>query len=274
MAKKRTSGEPDLSRVKTGIDELDQMLYGGFLPQSANLIEGAPGTGKTTLGMQFIYNGITRYDEPGLILTFEEFPQQYYHDAASFGWDFRQLERENKLRVIMTSPEVSLADLESVGGAVETAAEELGARRILVDSLTHMERLAGEAAVKEPEQKVKLRALQYAFINALKREGLTAVLTKESNTLFGETFGRDNAAFVADSYMMLRYVEIESTIHKALLVLKLRGSDHAKDIRQFQITPHGIEVRAKFEGREGIMSGSPRRSMAESFVDAFVRRQP
>ena len=77
MAKKRTSREPDLPRVKTGIAELDQMLYGGFLPQSANLIEGAPGTGKTTLGMQFIYNGITRYDEPGLILTFEEFPQQY-----------------------------------------------------------------------------------------------------------------------------------------------------------------------------------------------------
>jgi circadian clock protein KaiC len=119
------SSEPNLPRVKTGITELDQMLFGGFLPQSANLIEGAPGTGKTTLGMQFIYNGITLYDEPGLILTFEEFPQQYYQDAASFGWDFRQLERENKLRVIMTSPEVSLADLESVGGMVEAAADEL-----------------------------------------------------------------------------------------------------------------------------------------------------
>ena len=274
MSKKQTTTEPDLPRVQTGIAGLDQMLCGGFLPRSANLIEGAPGTGKTTLGMQFIYNGITRYDEPGLILTFEEFPQQYYQDAASFGWDFRQLERENKLRVIMTSPEVSLADLESVGGMVETAADELGARRILVDSLTHMERLAENPGAGEPgpDQEVKLRALQYTFINALKREGLTAVLTKESNTLFGESYSRDTAAFVADSYLMLRYVEIESTIHKALLVLKLRGSDHAKDIRQFQITPHGIEVQAKFEGREGIMSGNPRRSMAESFVEAFVRR--
>jgi len=269
MERKHSPTETDLPRVKTGIAELDQMLCGGFLPQSANLIEGAPGTGKTTLGMQFIYNGITLYDEPGLILTFEEFPQQYYQDAASYGWDFRQLERENKLRVIMTSPEVSLADLESVGGMVETAADELGARRILVDSLTHMERLSGEPG---PDQEVKLRAIQYAFINALKREGLTAVLTKESSTLFGETYSRDNAAFIADSYIMLRYVEIESTIHKALLVLKLRGSDHAKDIRQFQITPHGIQVQSKFEGREGIMSGSPRRSMAESFVKAFVRR--
>ena len=72
------------------------MLFGGFLPQTANLVEGAPGTGKTTIGMQFIYNGITRFDEPGLIITFEEFPQQYYHDAAAFGWDFGKLEKDGK----------------------------------------------------------------------------------------------------------------------------------------------------------------------------------
>ena len=59
---------------------------------------------------------------------------------------------------------------------------------------------------------------------------------------------------------------------KALLILKLRGSDHAKDIRQYQITSTGIQVQSRFEGQEGIMSGNPRRSMADSFVDAFVRR--
>jgi len=69
----------------------------------------------------------------------------------------------------------------------------------------------------------------------------------------------------------MRYVEIESAIHRALLVLKLRGSDHAKDIRQYEIESQGIKVQAKFEGQEGIMSGSPRR-MAESFVEAFVKR--
>jgi circadian clock protein KaiC len=75
---------------------------------------------------------------------------------------------------------------------------------------------------------------------------------------------------VADSYILLRYVEIESAIRKAVLVMKLRGSDHAKDIRQFEITRNGIEVQSKFEGREGIMSGNPHR-MAESFVEAFVK---
>jgi circadian clock protein KaiC len=150
-----------MERVETGIPELDEMLHGGFLPQSANLVEGAPGTGKTTLGMQFINNGIVKYNEPGLILTFEEFPQQYYRDAASFGWDFPALERSNQLRVIMTSPEVSRLDLETVGGMIESAAKEMGARRILVDSLSHFERLT--------EDPVELRSVQYSFINALKQ---------------------------------------------------------------------------------------------------------
>jgi len=253
-----------MERVKTGIPGLDEMLRGGFLPQTANLVEGAPGTGKTTMGMQFIYHGVVACGEPGLILTFEEFPQQYYNDAASFGWDFRQMEREGKLRVVMTSPEVSKADLEQVGGRIEKLVSEIGAKRILVDSLSHFERLSGDPT--------RLRSIVYGFVNSLKREGLTTVLTRESVALLGEEEETDEIfGFLVDSYILLRYVEIESAIHKALLVLKMRGSDHDKDIRQFDITARGIEVHSPFEGREGIMSGSPRR-MVDSFVQAFVQR--
>jgi circadian clock protein KaiC len=247
-------------RVKTDIKGLDEMLMGGFLPQTANLVEGPPGTGKSTLGMQFIYNGIRDHNEPGLIVTFEEFPQQYYRDAEGFGWDFRQLEREGKLRVIMTSPEVSRADLESVGGTLETLAREMGARRVLVDSISHFDQLTDDP--------VELRSVVYGFINALKREGLTSVLTRESPVLLGGDEGDDAIAFVVDTYILLRYVELESAIRRALLVLKLRGSDHAKDIRQYEITGQGIEIMSKFEGQEGIMSGSPRR-MADAFMEAF-----
>jgi len=250
-----------MKRIKTGIVGLDQMLGGGFLPQTANLVEGAPGTGKTTIGMQFIYNGIVNSNEPGIILTFEEFPQQYYQDAATFGWDFKRLEKENKLRIIMSSPEVTKADLENIGGRIETLAHNINARRILVDSLSHFERLS--------QDPVELRSIVYSFINALKREGMTSILTRESPALLGESESIDeDVPFVADSYVLLRYVEIDSAIHKALLVLKSRGSDHAKDIRQFSITSDGIKVQDKFVGREGIMSGSPR-SMAQAFRQAF-----
>jgi circadian clock protein KaiC len=252
-----------MDRVKTGINGLDEMLGGGFIRETANLLEGAPGTGKTTLAMQFVYQGIVQANEPGLIITFEEFPQQYYHDAAAFGWDFIELEKKGLLKVVMTSPEVSRRDLESVGGMIENHVLEMGARRVVVDSITHFARLT--------QDPVELRSLEYSFINGLKRQGLTSLLTRESTALLGESSEDTNLSFVVDSYLILRYVEIESTIRKALFVLKMRGSDHAKDIRQYEITKNGIEVQSKFEGREGILSGSPRR-MAASFVEAFVKR--
>jgi circadian clock protein KaiC len=163
----------------------------------------------------------------------------------------------------MTSPEVTRSDLESVGGTIETLAREMGARRILIDSVSHFDQLA--------EDPIELRGVVFGFINALKREGLTSVLTRESPYLLGGQETDNPIAFVVDSYIMLRYVELESAIRKALLVLKLRGSDHAKDIRQFEITSTGLEILSKFEGQEGIMSGSPRR-MAEAFDEAFRPR--
>jgi circadian clock protein KaiC len=252
-----------MDRVKTGITGLDEMLGGGFLRETANLIEGAPGTGKTTLGMQFIYNGIIQENEPGLIITFEEFPKQYYHDAAAFGWNFQELEKKGMLKVIMTSPEVSRLDIESVGGMIEGYVDQMGARRVVIDSISHFGRLT--------QDPVELRSLEFNFINALKREKLTCLLTRESPVLLGEAYDDSSIGFVVDSYLILRYVEIESTIRKALLVLKMRGSDHAKDIRQYDITAQGFEVQSKFEGQEGILSGNPRR-MAASFVEAFVKR--
>ena len=74
-----------LERSPFGIEALDEMTKGGLIKGSSNIVEGAPGTGKTTLGIQFIVNGILQYNDPGLILTFEEFPAQYYHDALNFG---------------------------------------------------------------------------------------------------------------------------------------------------------------------------------------------
>lgn len=250
-------------RVPTGIDGLDQMIRGGYLTQTANLVEGAPGTGKTTLGMQFIEHGITVHNEPGLILTFEEFPQQYYRDAANFGWDFEAHEANDQLRIVMSSPEVSRVDLQKINGRIEMMAQSIDAKRILVDSLSHLEYLT--------EDPVELRRVTFEFINGLKRLGLTAVLTRENPALLGETpDSEEDLAFVVDSYLLLRYVEIQSAVHRALLVLKLRGSDHDKDIRQYAVTSRGIEVRTRFEGTQGIMSGTPVMTHAEAFAAAFL----
>ncbi len=119
-----------MDRVRTGIEGLDQLLYGGFLRGDAILVAGAPGSGKTSLGMQFLYNGITQYQEPGLFITFEEFPQRIYRDARNFGWDFRELEEQGKLKVLFTSPEVLQQDIVRDHGLVNEMIAEIGAVRV------------------------------------------------------------------------------------------------------------------------------------------------
>lgn len=277
------------SRSQTGIAGFDAMLGGGFLSNTTNLVEGPPGCGKSTLGMQFIYHG-ARHGEPGIILTFEALPESYYQMASAFGWDFRQLEREGLLKVIITSPEVTQIDLEQANGILEHTIVQMGAKRILIDSITHYETAMtapaltpgrdkpGGAAQKPltlpTSEKYMERDRLYSFLNALKRQGMTTLLTRETSFLFGDDEGFSGGCgihFIVDSYTMLRYVEIMSAIRRAIIVLKMRGSAHDSAIRQFDIDAHGLTVMELFEGQEGLMSGTPKR-MAASFIKAFVRK--
>jgi len=243
-------------RAKTGITGLDGMLSGGFLTGSAVLVEGAPGTGKTTMGIQFLYNGATLFDEPGLLISFEEFPYTLYRDAESHGWDLHKLEEENKLRVIFTSPQVFLSSLQSPISPLNRTILEWDVRRIVLDSITHFTRLT-----RNPKE---LREIYTMVINGLKREGITSILTSEGGTVGLRASERSRLAFVVDAILLMRYVEIESAMQRAILVLKMRGSDHAKEIRSFEIRQQGIVVTGKFEGREGLLTGSPRRVAMES----------
>jgi circadian clock protein KaiC len=252
-------------RVPFGIKALDKMISGGLLQGSANLLEGAPGTGKTTLAMQYIYNGITMFNEPGLIITFEEFPQQYYHDAMQFSWDFKKLESEGKLKLLFSDPTTTLSELSDMDGELVKIVEEMGIKRVVIDSVTHFESLVMDQH--------ELREIERQFINALKREGTTSILLRENDNVLGQTTHfSSKIPFIVDSYTLLKYVEIDSAIEKALCVLKMRGSYHQKDIRCFKITPKGIEVESKFSGREGIMSGITHSTPQDAFVNVFGKK--
>jgi circadian clock protein KaiC len=253
-------------RTPFGIEALDNMISDGLLQGSANLVEGAPGTGKTTLGMEFIYNGISKYNEPGLIITFEEFPQQYYHDALEFGWDFKKLEAENSLKIIFSDPHTTLAEFDKMDGELVSLVETMGIKRVLVDSMTHFESIALDP--------FELRELERRLVNALKREGITSLLLRENDNLLGQVAHvTSKIPFIVDSYLLLRYVEIDSAIEKALCILKMRGSDHHKDIRCFRITTKGIEVESKFSGREGIMAGITHSTPKDAFVNVFGKKK-
>ncbi len=153
-------------RVTSGIPGMDEMLNGGFIPQSAVLVRGAPGTGKTTFGLQYLLEGVRR-QEAGLFVSFEEFPQSLYRDATGLGWDLPALEKDGFLRLIFTSPKVLMQSLIEPNSMIVRAVQEGSIRRVVVDSLSHFTRLTSD-----PHE---LRGVYHQVINAFRREETTAV---------------------------------------------------------------------------------------------------
>lgn len=236
-------------RVKTGCEGLDKLLRGGLLEGSANLIEGSAGTGKTTLALQFIMQGVAE-GEHGLIFTFEQFPEQYFDCAAELGWDLRSLQKEGKLEVIFTSPEAFMDEIEESEGRIPQLIADKKTRRVAIDSMTHFERLA-------PGDIGKLRSIETEVVNALKREECTTVLLKENANILGKwDTSLNKIPFIVDTYILLRYLELQSEIKRCLMILKMRGSDHDKDIVEYQIENGGLRLGAKFTGVSGIFLGS------------------
>jgi len=238
-------------RVPTGIKGLDEMLSGGFLPGSAVLVRGAPGTGKTSLAMQYLVHGATECDEPGLLITFEEFPRSLHRDAMSLGWDLSKLEREGKLFMLFTSPQVLLASLQKPDSQLAQLLMQRDIQRIAVDSVSHLRRISDDPS--------ELRHMYNVLINAFKREEVTSLLIGEEPRANQQRDERSGLSFVVDVIILMRYIEIDSAIQRGLVVLKMRGSDHIKEIRRYMIERGGLKITGVFEGREGILSGTPYR---------------
>ena len=243
-----------MERIATGIPGLDEMLQGGYLPQTANLVEGAPGTGKTSLALQFLIHGATKHNEPGLLISFEEFPSSLHRDAEGLGWNLKGLVADERLHLMFTSPEVFLASLESPDSPLNQLILESNIKRLVLDSVSHFDRLTDDAQ--------ELRKTYTSVVNGLRREGITAVLLGEKGRVDYRYAFKGGLSFIVDCIILMRYVEIESTMQRAVVVLKMRGSDHAKQIRRYEIATGGIKVLDVFEGREGILSGMPVRAMS------------
>lgn len=255
-----TGGTREGRRIKSGILELDEMLRGGFMEGDAVMVAGSAGSGKTTLALEYLVNGILRFGEPGVYVSFEELPDQIYRDAKNFGWDLRKLEAEDKFRLICTSPNLLLES--GAENLLDDTIKELQPKRIVIDSLSHL------ALFVEDKD---LRREAYRLIMHLKTRGLSSLLIWESPQLSGPTFSVTDVglSFLVDCIVVLKPVEIESSLRKAIVVLKMRGSDHDKRLREFEITPGGLKITSAFSDYEGVITGSPRRVASEKFIDLF-----
>src|SRR5580704_7136250 len=121
--------------IQTGMAGLDSLLMGGILKTNVILVEGTTGSGKTLLGVEFVYQGITQFNEPGIIVVFEVSPDKLIRDAATLGWDLAELQAQRKLQIVFTSPQVLDQELRSPDSLLLETASEMGARRIFIDGI-------------------------------------------------------------------------------------------------------------------------------------------
>jgi len=161
---------PEADLVKTGIKGLDEVLFGGIPRGNIILVAGTAGTGKTTLGVEFVYRGAREFNEPGVIVLFEVAPDKLIRDAALFGWDLRELERDGRLRMVFITRQLFQQELQRAGSPLLAEAAEIGARRLFVDGLVRPpERHGGDP-----------RDAFHLLTEGLHRENLTAMLALES----------------------------------------------------------------------------------------------
>lgn len=223
-------------RSPTGIESLDQLLGGGLPDGNSLLVQGAPGTGKTILGMQFLQAGIEQFKEPGMFVTFEEHPRRLYRDARALGWDFEAYEKAGKLIVVFTSPEAFLRELASdnYGKMVR----EYGLRRVVVDSLTQFE--SYPSAVEQGRVRFE------RVVNALRRDDLSVVMTRETEAREAP-FRVTPEEYLADTLIQLEYRRTGETRDarrvRVLEILKNRGSAHSSSAHTFVIGVGGINLQ-------------------------------
>ncbi len=246
-------------RVSTGVEGLDKMLEGGLLKDDTILFSGSPGTGKTIFGLHFIKEGAT-LGEPGLIISFEEWPQKLIRNAKSFGWDFEELEKKGLVKFLYFSPALFHADEHAM--LIKSALKEHKINRIFLDGINNL-----ETAIPDP---VKRRDYIHALVNYFSSQGITTFLTSDIPELFG-AIRLTHEAFsgAVDIIVLLRHVEVEGRMKKALSVLKSRGSSHDKEIREFEITEKGIEVKVAIKGYENVLVGNARRPPSDVFREMF-----
>lgn len=237
----------DRHRVSTGVDELDTMLAGGVPPGSATMVAGGAGTGKTLLGLHLITAGVA-IGEPGVIVTFQENPQQLREIAQSFGWDLAQMEKQGLLVHLYSSPVELQPDIHAA--RVKAAVQKVGAKRVLLDSLKDIE-------IATPD-KVRFKDYIYSLVNQFKLQGVTTLLTNEIPEMFGPfQLSEYGVSFVVDNVILLRYLELTGRMGRAISIMKVRGSQHSKEIRAFEITDTGIRIDRVVQAQTGVLTGIP-----------------
>jgi len=215
-------------RLSMGLPVLDEMLGGGLPTGYSVLVVGPSGSGKSQLAIEFVAEGV-RQNETAVVALFEKTPSQMLN---------------NKLDLLVQSGQVSLLNMRTLDLSVDETLHELetiidrtGATRVVLDSLSGFE------LALAPEFREDFRESLYRMTTVLSEKGVTLFMTSELEDRSNELrFSPQGGAFLVDAIIMQRYVEADAELHTVISVVKVRGSRHSRQLREFHITDDGIEI--------------------------------
>ena len=241
-------------RRATGVPQLDTMLGGGIPAGYSVMIVGPSGSGKTVLSTQFIREGIVR-GERGVIVVFEKRPDEYLTTAPG-ALRLDELVAAGLLKMLYLRPlDLSVDEtMEEISAAVKG----LGATRVVIDSLMGFE------LALAPSFRDEFRESLYRMVGALVDLGVTVLMTAELTESYTELrFSPHGISFLTDGIILQRYAELGGALRKMLTVVKMRGIDHAKELRLYDISQDGIVVGESLVNYDHVLVGTPRPSSAK-----------
>lgn len=224
----------EVSRIHSGIEGLDEMMNGGIPQGNLVVLSGDPGSGKTVLCWEFIYDGIVTYNENAVYVSLEETEETIYSGALEFGWDLKKLVDSGKL-VIIT---IELYDFERLKAAVEDNVKAVGAKRVVIDPGVIF-RLFFDRELDARKRIVSLGKM-------LKAIGTTTIITNEislDNT--SSLYGLEE--YVADGVILLYHTKMKNRFIRSIAVLKMRNTEITEKLKPVKITDTGIKVLSKSE---------------------------
>ncbi len=222
-------------RLTSGVSSLDDMLRGGLFEKSLWLVAGATGTGKSLLTAQFVAGGVAA-GERCLLHSFEESHAQLVRNAAAWGVDLESMEASGSLQVVAEAPEA--ASLEDHLQRMKAAIDRFEPDRVAIDSLTALQRIATVKSFRE-------YVLGLTFHIKL-RSMLGMVTSTSQDVLRAEATNDLHISTISDVITLLHYLPVGGELQRGVQVLKMRGSDHDKAVRRFQITGRGMEIAEPF----------------------------
>ncbi|MEK6946662.1 MAG: ATPase domain-containing protein [Nanoarchaeota archaeon] len=221
-------------RITTGIKGLDKLTDGGFEKNSAVLVQGGGGSGKSIFATQFLAEGILHNNETGIYISFEEVKERFYKHMLVFGWDLKKVEEQGRFIFLKYSPERIAKIVKERSKEIENSIKEVEAKRIVIDSLSAYTSLF--------ESESEKRKMLVALFDMIKEWDCTTVVVAEEDN-HPDQYNSSVMGFMADA-IILFYNEREpkGLRFRAVEVFKMRGTKHESKICSMKITEHGIEV--------------------------------